>query len=123
LAEGPGRGIGGKLSVVAFAAVVNQIIWIADPPVTCVVGDIFLVSKLQQDRGVWVWEGDRVFRNDEKVNPALHIAISRAISEGCSVRCLVGKEFLLLSLPRAFWISVYVGLPQTVVARIAVVTE
>jgi hypothetical protein len=26
-------------------------------------------------------------------------------------------------LPRAFWISVYVGLPQTVVARIAVVTE
>lgn len=41
-AEGPGRGIGGKVFVVAFVVVVNQIIWIADPIVTCVVGDIVL---------------------------------------------------------------------------------
>ncbi len=40
------------MSVVALVLVVNQIIWIADPIVTCVVGDIFLVSKLQQDCGV-----------------------------------------------------------------------
>jgi hypothetical protein len=80
-AEGLGRSIGGKVSVVAFSVVVNQIIWVADPIINCVVGDIFLISKLQQACGVWVWEGDRVFRDDEKVSSALHIAKSRAISE------------------------------------------
>ena len=54
---------------------------IADPIINCVVGEIFLVSKSQQDCGVWVWEGGRVFRDNEKVSPALYITISRAISE------------------------------------------
>jgi hypothetical protein len=64
-AEGLGRSVGGKVSVVAFSVVINQIIWVADPIPNCVVEDIFLVSKLQQDCGVWVEEGDRVFRDDE----------------------------------------------------------